>query len=280
MNFRRRLCRLLLAMPIATASVVTLGQFPRSQAEPKRCGVNFPEACAKGQFSAEVIDQVSRTVVALQLAHVDKDNGHLNPEPVINGTGFWLNKEGMLVTALHVWFDLYDGWPFNLVPIASVPIGDHWPNGPIDDRGSVRFPVEFVGRDEDHDLALLKVIGQSPFEHPATKGFVRVAELKGLRLPKPSTPLAFVGFSFGQPTPNVTFGTAGHSVPSLHCGSFTRKDVLTAEMGTEEQPGVSGGPVFSSSGTVVGAVVAFCDGQEHIIPAMFIAGLLQKSSSH
>jgi S1-C subfamily serine protease len=137
------------------------------------------------------------------------------------GTGFFVSSNGHLITNLHV----VDG----ATRIAIV------------DAGGVQILAVLVKSDRDNDVALLRAECES----------VPVALAEGKQLAK-GEEVATLGYpliSIQGQEQKATFG---------HINSLTgiRGDVRYWQIDVPVQPGNSGGPLFDSSGRVVGVVSA------------------------
>jgi len=158
------------------------------------------------------------------------------------GTAFVVNPDGLLVTALHV-------------IEAAREVTVTFP-------GRTTVPAEVVGLDPDNDLAVLRI--------PVT-GLPALAV--AARLPRLAEEILVLGFPLvsllGQYDLTVTRGVI----------SSLRPELGVLQIDASINPGVSGGPVITSSGEVVGVVVARLEGQQQVnfaVPGTLLAGLLSR----
>ncbi len=129
-----------------------------------------------------------------------------------HGTGTFIRKDGLVLTCAHV----VEG-----TTLAELTL--------IGDKKDTKVLAYVVGRDVEHDIALLRV-------HKPLKG-IRVVKLG--TLPKRGTSVLSIGF----PGPFVHYTTLG--VISGHRNDSTYTDAVLA-------PGNSGGPIFDRDSRLVG----------------------------
>jgi len=137
------------------------------------------------------------------------------------GTGFFVNKDGYLLTNDHV--------------VAGCRT--------ISTRAGK--PLQLVGRNSGSDLALLKT-DYAPSS---------VAVLRTGPAPRPGDAVV----AFGFPLPGILSSEGNVSTGVLSATSGLQNDVRFVQISAPVQGGNSGGPLFDSSGHVIGVVVAKLD---------------------
>ncbi|WP_180982595.1 serine protease [Methylocella silvestris] len=142
------------------------------------------------------------------------------PRENFSGMGFFVNREGHVVTSAHV------VGPCSIIEVAQ--------------NGRPGAQAELIAREDATDLALLKT-SLKPEGVVNIRSDVRLGEaIEAFAIPLPPVPLNAGGFSFGRIT--GLSGVAG--------------DDRMLQISTPAQPGDSGGPLFDQSGNVVGVVSA------------------------
>jgi len=157
-----------------------------------------------------------------------------------SGTGFIVSKLGLVVTNAHVIKDC-----------RSVSIAK---------RLNHNFPMEVVARDTKNDLALLKP--ESPTEASNIGSLKQTLGLKVEELAsfgsvrdtdaKPGETVIVAGFPYGDLFSSSIKFTRGIVSSSRGFGDDSSQFQHDAAV----QPGNSGGPIYDSSGNIVGVVVA------------------------
>ncbi len=135
------------------------------------------------------------------------------------GTG-WFISPNLLVTCAHV-------------------IGDYEDISFKTENGK-RVPCRVVAKDEFEDLVVLKAM-------QPTKTYLRIGEDAGL---------ATEVFTLGYPNPDVMGTTIKYTTGVISATTGLQGDPLEYQFTAPVQPGNSGGPLFDSSGKVVGVVVS------------------------
>ena len=150
----------------------------------------------------------------------ENDNGELLP--LVNGSGFVWDADGHIVTNYHV---VEDGQRFQVTFV----------------DGATAL-AEVVGRDEDSDLAVLKIDPEGYDLAPVLPGKMDEVYV-GMRV-------AAIGNPFGlQGTLTSGIVSAiGRTIPSR--GSFSIPDSIQTDAAIN--PGNSGGPLFNERGEVIG----------------------------
>lgn len=137
------------------------------------------------------------------------------------GTGFFVSNQGHILTNNHV-----------VAGCKSISTGDG-------------KPLQVVNRNAGSDLALLKA--------DVTPN--RVATFTSGGSPKPGDAVV----AFGFPLPGILSAEGNVSTGVLSATSGIQNDVRFIQISAPVQPGNSGGPLFDSSGHVIGVVVAKLD---------------------
>ncbi len=194
------------------------------------------------------------------------------------GTGFFVNSEGYVVTALHVirggqtiLQQIQAGRKQMLVGLAIPNTEDERGNKMIGNFVLVQFDI--VDKDERHDLVLLK-LRRNPFKGEVKSGFViagkeiplpvRVASLTSKR-PREGAPVAISGYPLGQPILVTNGGSVAASwsfdiaqvQPPGAPDWFRVPDIADSYLvDVEVNRGNSGGPTYlTDSGAVIGVCV-------------------------
>lgn len=137
------------------------------------------------------------------------------------GTGFFVNNQGYILT------------------------NDHVVSGCRTLMDRAGKPLHIVDREAGADLALLK-----SDKSPASSAIFRIG-------PVPKVGDAVVAFGF--PLPDVLSSEGNVSTGVLSATSGLQDDPRFIQISAPVQPGNSGGPLFDTSGHVVGVVVAKLD---------------------
>ena len=137
------------------------------------------------------------------------------------GTGFFVSKEGDILTNNHV-----------VAPCRSLATRD----------GKA---LQVIARNAGSDLALLK----ADFV-PSTVAVFRTG---------PAPKLGDTVVAFGFPLPGILSSQGNVSTGVLSATSGLQNDARFVQISAPVQPGNSGGPLFDSSGHVIGVVVAKLD---------------------
>ena len=138
------------------------------------------------------------------------------------GSGFFMSKDGLILTAAHV------------------PFGDSSAKLSVTTQGGQDLPVTLVGYDEVRDLAVLKASGS---DFPALK--------LAVSSPKVGAGVVAIGNSRGS----FDGGRAG-SVTALNVSLDASFPSNMIESSMPLAPGDSGGPVLNAAGEVVGVSTA------------------------
>ena len=138
------------------------------------------------------------------------------------GTGFFITTDGYLLTNNHV----VEGCR----SLATVPD---------------KKPLEVIARNPKPDLALLKTNYA-----PTSVAVFRIG---------PAPRLGDSVVAFGFPLPGLLSSAGNLSTGILSATSGVQDDIRFIQISAPVQPGNSGGPLFDSSGHVIGVVVAKLD---------------------
>ena len=213
----------------------------------------------KGNLS-EAIELLERCVVPIIYVEVHQDQTHSLGG--IEGTGFFVGKEGYFVTAGHVAQTVQSkavspsrvDSALNATPkpasvttwgivVPSAP-SEHWLRGTESSQPVVRFNSQIIHVSEKYDLALCKT-SINPLQNQYTKNFAREVEFSD-SVPPSGTPLGFVGFPLSIRSPISGSGTVS---AYLFVEELQNVVLLLHVTGW---PGLSGSPVFTLDGKVVG----------------------------
>ncbi len=144
------------------------------------------------------------------------------PETKKYGTGFIVSSQGHVLTNNHV----VDGCK----ALKILPDGER---------------LEVISRNRSADLALLKL--ETP---PSSIAVLRVG---------PTPKLGDAVVAFGFPLPGLLSSHGNVSTGIISATSGLQDDVRFIQISAPVQPGNSGGPLFDSSGHVIGVVVSKLD---------------------
>jgi S1-C subfamily serine protease len=160
------------------------------------------------------------------------------------GSGFFVSKMGHVITNAHV-----------VKGCKKITIGDN---------ANKQVPAELINIDRSNDLALLKL---STLEMASAESKSLIQKLNIAVVPLSSKGLLrsedvklgekvlVAGYPFGELFSNTIKVTSGIVSATRGAGDDTGQFQLDAAV----QPGNSGGPVYDSSGNIVGVVVAQLD---------------------
>ena len=169
------------------------------------------------------------------------------------GSGFWVNQRGYIATCWHVVRDN----PKSTITVQSAidPLFD-LKTSDISVAKWETFQANVIAKDENNDLALLKV-DRNPFA-PRRSAAVKihdkilVAHYKeatlNTDLPEAGQKIFLAGYPLGQPYPFIQEGSIASVAHSLPEFGKTLKIVISAVA----NPGNSGAPVLDSSSRVIG----------------------------
>lgn len=140
------------------------------------------------------------------------------PKGGASGTGFFVSRDGTLLTNAHV---VEDCTTIHATPDGGKPL-----------------PARLIASDAANDLALLKVEHQ-----PAGVAGLRI----GARLGEPVA-------AFGFPLSNVLASTGNFTLGNITALAGIGDDSRHIQVSTPVQPGNSGGPLVDHHGNLVGVV--------------------------
>ena len=239
---------------------------------------------SSAQSVLDVPQAVAEAVVAVGMIAPDPGNssGTTTERPaLISGSGFFVNKRGNVITALHVVRaaeasrDQMQGTDYRLFV------------GLRANSSFVPIAAEIVGIDEAHDLALLrtklpaKMAAVNPVKlssvRPEDGALIEAAGLPG------STGLALV-HNIGHLADKVLLKAAGNLIAKAPAGVDVSRisgmnEFYLADAKADE--GMSGGPVYLvDSGAVIGVVQGYTKDPRLavIVPARYVIKLLESNS--
>ena len=203
---------------------------PKPKAPPKPKPSSAPAALSPEDLFTKASPAVVRITVR------DKDF-----KAIGLGSGFFISKDGLLVTNQHVIKDAH---------FASVRLSN----------GATFFVNGVVAVDAAADLALLKINGKD-LPH---LGIARDA------IPKVGTKVFAIGNPKGLTNTFSQGMVSGYREPT--------KDLTIMQTTAAISPGSSGGPLLNARGEVVGVTTAYLMGGQNLnfaVPAAFIRGLIR-----
>jgi S1-C subfamily serine protease len=231
-----------------------------------------------------------------------------------SGTGFFINGDGIVVTAGHVVCCDSKGDNFDKISVA-LPVkpaaNEEHKIFFIGNRSAI--PAKVIDIDKDHDIAILKpdsnMLGgamKTGFSSPTLQGEFaqRTAAILETKALEDGEEIYTSGFPLSFPVLITTSGAIASSVPfEFDPALFTELHSYWADI--QVNHGNSGGPVFSrSSGRVIGIVhgvrlaeaessghviygeieegkplqpIRYNSGIAYVVPAEYIAALLDKN---
>jgi S1-C subfamily serine protease len=206
----------------------------------------------------DIIDEVKFSVVEIVYA--------CGGIPTSKGTGFFVNQDRVVVTALHV---VNINCPADIaqlpnIIIVSLPLpAVECHNLNVEVGNMAGFESTVIATDETHDLAILKPKSADSFP-PRILDFcgqtvpirISAAKLDGKRL-RDGQSVFISGFPLDSRVVITTQGLIASGSPMSYHNTFPPKLDDFYFLDIHANPGNSGGPVFSSAtGRVVGIVVA------------------------
>ena len=191
----------------------------------------------KDELLAELIDGDAENEIA--------EAPKLSPPPQSGtGSGFFISKMGHVITNAHV-----------VRNCNKVTVGDNT---------NKQVPAEVINTDKNNDLALLKL---SNFEMVSAESQSLIQKLGVTVVPLASEGLLrsedirlgekvlVAGYPFGDVFSNTIKVTSGIASATRGAGDDSGQFQLDAAI----QPGNSGGPIYDSSGNIVGVVISQLD---------------------
>jgi hypothetical protein len=218
-------------------------------------------SCAKaqqGDIASQISAQYATATLFLSIRGVTSD-GIMRDD---FGTGFVISKEGYVITAAHVLLDDKRATYAKLVLRGSLgtSFDPQAPTGLI-------LPLEFIRMNSDIDVALLKLpYSVAAANAGASNDYNAVHFCGGQNLARGSR-IHALSFALGQPL-------------SVNSGTLSSKDGPRGLWKTDiaVSLGSSGGPVFDSSGHVIGVVkggIQEAPGNNFIVPINLMLDVLQ-----
>lgn len=173
----------------------------------------------------------------------DQPSGDTEKKEIGGGSGFFVSKDGLIVTNKHV-------------------VDDETAEYTIVTSTGQRLSAKVLGRDPSNDLAVLKVEGK---DFPMLE-FGDSAQLK------PGQPVIAIGNALGEFSNTVSTGVISGLSRSITAQSGGGSEQLMGLIQTDASinPGNSGGPLLDMAGRVIGINVAIAQGAQNIgftIPA-------------
>jgi S1-C subfamily serine protease len=188
-------------------------------------------------------------------------------------SGFWINDAGYIATCWHVVRDAP-----NATFLVRTPIDSRFDSGGMSHANWVVFNAIVVAKNEETDVAILKVVAPSSPPVFSARGsqvqtvfgaaHARVAILRD-KLPEIGSSAAVVGFPLGEPYQVVQPGSIASIAFNLtHWGPTVKVLVSTVA-----NPGNSGGAVLDDQGNVVGLLEGALPSRPGLDPAQAVSGL-------
>lgn len=168
----------------------------------------------------------------------ERPSGKYDEEQVDIGSGFIVDRTGLVVTNKHV---VSDGSP-----------GDYQ----IILKDNSEHPVEKIWRDPANDLAILKISGEFPAIELGDSNSLKVGNF-----------VIAIGTALGEFRHTVTTGVVSGLGRGITAGDGWRmSEELSNVIQTDAaiNPGNSGGPLLNSAGQVIGVNVAVSQGANNI----------------
>lgn len=251
--------------------------------------------------SGGLVEQIENARAAVVQVIARFDNG------TSSGTGFFVNADGVVITARHVVRPSGAGQPRHIEVGLALPERDEMAHGLTAQMAGNFQGIDAVVLAEDatHDIVVLRTLA-NPF-----KGQLHRVVVFGNTLPRPKVSFAILdphrlrdgegifisGYPLGMPVLITTSGFIASSTEMPMDETSKLEGVYWADIHANH--GNSGGPVFSrASGAVIGMQRAIrltnVEGQEkttahplaynsgiaEVIPATYIAALLDSQHIH
>lgn len=222
----------------------------------------FAFAQGPGQLSPQkrevtLDDRVVADALCPIVYQVDRSASARGYRYIFYGDGFFVNKDGYLLTAAHVLSQLHDGQPFLLLRSRAMP---------------PRFvPTRIVAIDREHDVAIL-LATPNPFDATRHVSFLPLAREN----PQPGSMVLLAALRPFKPRDAYTLEPALEERSPGEVLGFEFSQLEKGHGDTElllfnhgVQPGQSGAPVISlDSDEVVGLVEGqWLRGDMHLVPA-------------
>jgi S1-C subfamily serine protease len=177
------------------------------------------------EFNAESVQSAKTNLAAMEMqdekSKATSASEEVKPAQHAFGTGFFVSKDGEILTNNHV-----------VAGCRYLTIKDGQ-------------PVQIVSREPDSDLALVK----------ANLKPNQIAVFRSGPAPK----IGDAVVTFGFPLPGILSSDGNVSSGILSASTGLQNDIRFVQISAPVQPGNSGGPVFDTSGHVIGVVVAKLD---------------------
>jgi S1-C subfamily serine protease len=192
------------------------------------------------------------------------------------GSGFWVHQSGYVATCWHV--------------VRANPEATFRVQSAIDPlfdlKKNIRvfanwhpYSAKMVAKDEINDLALLKIVGPSPFLSAKSGTHIKIGDkeltthcrLSVLKaeLPEPGQRILLAGYPLGRPYRIVQEGIVASVVYGLPEFGQTFKILIS----TVANPGNSGGPVLDNDGKVIGVLEGGLSSRPGLDPAKAVSGI-------
>lgn len=212
-------------------------------------------------ISRETIDRIKKATVYIKVLHTFPLTGD---EVTSTGTGFFISEFGHIITNYHVVQPQLPLYGLNFpAPVIKISI--------IKNSGAKEYeviPATLLARDEDNDIALLKISNVTDVPFITLDSREKLIETMSIWI---------FGYPFGdeftviQRGPEITVGKG--SISALRHDD--RGILSQIQIDAPVNPGNSGGPVISESGSVIGVVrMLYATGVNFVVPSHHVDSLL------
>ena len=201
-------------------------------------------ASVSDSVSVETIEKMEQSIVPILCMRVD-DKNQIQTRVTL-GTGFFINRNGDVLTAAHVVTELQrltslENPCFGAIYVAKTEWKNRYRNVDTDLQWFRMAECEYR---ENVDMGVCKA-HLNPFLDPTTNKFIRPVSLASYVRYNDGSPIAFTGFPLQFAYPITSKGYIASYDP-------TAKKLIIDKTAW---PGASGSPLYTSDGKVIGIVV-------------------------
>ncbi|MBN1576994.1 MAG: trypsin-like peptidase domain-containing protein [Chitinispirillaceae bacterium] len=224
--------------------------------------LTLPATLFSAPSDAEIIGRIKKATVYIKVRHAFPLTGD---EVTTTGTGFFISKFGHIITNYHVVQPRISIYNLSVpAPVGEITVIRN--SGAKDHKA---MPAALLTRDEDNDIALLKIADTT--EAPFITFDIKEKLFETM-------PVRVSGYPFGdqftviQRGPEITVSKG--SISALRHDD--RGTLSQIQIDAPVNPGNSGGPVTDESGGVIGVVrMIYATGVNFIVPGHFVDSLLE-----
>lgn len=209
-----------------------------------------PEQSTAPPDSVSTIAQIERSVFPIVCVQRPKQNGGDDTLLSVEGTAFFIDRDGTFATAGHVIGDLTAQGRRSPCeqPAFYLPVGGWHPEAPSFRITTFYFSQADCARDEQIDIAVCK--SQGPGELSQRIGSEPDPLNINANLLPDGTPAAFTGFPLQAVTPITSRGFI-----AAYRGATDDAGPRELLIDKPNWPGASGSPIYLENGSVIGILV-------------------------